>query len=65
MLFVGLVVTGVSLFVIGAGIAVSCCPPSEKEQVEKVYEELELQRKKEKLMPMRNADINLFGALRY
>ena len=65
MLFIGLVATGVGMFVTGAAIALKCRPISEKEQIEKIYEELELQHKKEALMPICNADINLFGILRY
>lgn len=65
MLSVGFVVAGVSLFLVGTGLVAACCPSSEKEQIQKVYEELEFQKKKEKLMPIQNADINLFGVLKY
>lgn len=65
MLSIGLVITGVSFFAVGAGLLVACFPPSEKEQIEKAYQELELQKKKEALIKMCNADINLFGLLKY
>lgn len=65
MTFISLVVAGAVLFSTGAILSYSCKPLPEKERIAKFYEELELQKKKEALMPICNADINLFGILDY